>query len=133
MITQFKIFENNNDNMVDVEEFIDSKFAQTLSDIRDDVKVGDKVLYTNFQGAFTTYIMTVEDLGEDFAKDTVRDYYDENSEYDYNDILKQCRLGSSDGMTVFTLAGAYFVFSYEDYLKLDPNFEIKMTTKKYNI
>jgi len=137
MITKFKIYENSweGNNVIDVTNFINAKLAQNLPDIRDNVKEGDTVFYISFQGAFITYKIILQDLGEKFAKTTAVDYYDEKAENGNNleDIIKQCRLGGDDGSMVYTLAGAYFVFSYEDYIKLDPNFELKIITNKYNL
>lgn len=134
MITNFKIFENVSSNMLDVSDIINVKIAQTLTDIRDDIKAGDTVFYTNFEGSFITYKMVVEDLGEEFAESAAMSYYDsENDQETLEDVTRLCRLGASDDDTTYTLYAAYFVFSYEDYIKLDPHFEIRIVSNKYNL
>jgi len=134
MITKFKIYENNSDNMIDVTDYVDTKIAKTLPDIRNEIDIDDKVFCTYYDGTFTTYLIEFEDLGDNFARDMAKSYYDpENDNEAFEDVVKQCSLGVNSEQTIYTIYDAYFVFSYDDYIKLDPNFELKMISKKYNL
>ena len=93
-------------------KIVSIELAKSLPDIREEAKVGDVVFGVWFTGGFDAYLLKVEDGGRD-------------------------GLGVGANETWYGLNEAYFVFSYEDYKKLDPYFDMKLEmdreTRKFNL
>lgn len=110
-----KTFEDiNQENywMIDINNIIDKKLLNKLSDISDKVKKGDVIIGVWFNGFNDAYLLKVDeiDIGEE-----------------------EPSLGASDGESVYDIDYAWGVFDYEEYKKLDPYFYLKLATNKYNL
>lgn len=111
MITKFKIFENNNqDWVIDITDIVIPNIFDKIDGVDvSDVKEGDIIIAVYFDGGFTCKLMKVID-------------YDSDKTY-----------GACDGDTCYTIGFAWGIFDIKEYKKYDPNFEIKVNSKKYNI
>lgn len=106
-----RYFENNNEDwVIDITNIVIPNIFDKINGIDvSDVKEGDILIAVYFDGGFTCKLMKVIDLDDDKS------------------------YGACDDDTCYTIDFAWGIFNPEEYKKYDPNFEIKMTSKKYNL
>lgn len=113
-IKRYEHIENEESSwIINIDDIINVKLCKTLPDISDNVKVGDIVIGVWFDDGFTSYLLKVDKLDDD----------DDGKEM----------FGACDNDTCYSLDMALDVFDYNEYTELDPQFEMKLQTRKFNI
>jgi hypothetical protein len=108
------MFENENEDdgwIINIDDIIDSKKCNTLPDVSDKVKEGDVVIGVFFGGGYEAYLMKLIEISGDEGPS----------------------LGAADDDTCYDITFAWGIFDYDEYKKLDPEFEYKLKGRKYNL